>query len=89
MAEEKFAAAEFEANRARLRAVAYRMLGSQTEAVTRIADRPDPVPDDVWKDAAEHYGENELAALIASIAQINVWNRFNATVRQMAGQKWN
>ena len=60
-----------------------------TEAVTRIADRPDPVPDDVWKDAAEHYGENELAALIASIAQINVWNRFNATVRQMAGQKWN
>ena len=47
------------------------------------------MPDDVWKDAAEHYGEKELAALIASIAQINVWNRFNATVRQMAGQKWN
>ena len=60
-----------------------------TEAVTRLADRPDPVPDDVWKDAATHYGEKELAALIASIAQINVWNRFNASVRQMAGQKWN
>ena len=60
-----------------------------TEAVTRIADRPDAVPDEVWNEAAKHYGEKELAALIVTIGAINVWNRFNASVRQMAGQKWN
>lgn len=60
-----------------------------TEAVTRIADRPDPVPDDVWNEAARHYDEEALAALLLSIAQINVWNRLNAAVRQVAGQRWN
>jgi AhpD family alkylhydroperoxidase len=60
-----------------------------TEAVTRIADREDPVPDHVWNEAARHYNETGLAALILSIAQINVWNRLNATVRQVAGAKWN
>ena len=59
-----------------------------TEAVTRIADRPDPVPDDVWAEAARHYAEPALAALILSIALINVWNRLNASVRQVAGQTW-
>ena len=62
---------------------------SLTEAVTRIADRPDPVPDETWADAARHYGEADLAALILSIAQINVWNRLNAAVRQVAGAAWN
>jgi AhpD family alkylhydroperoxidase len=60
-----------------------------TEAVTRLADRPDPVPDDVWQEAAKHYDEESLAALILSIGLINVWNRFNATVRQQAGAPWN
>jgi len=60
-----------------------------TEAVTRIADRSDPVPDDVWEEAARHYDEEALAALIVSIAAINVWNRLNATVKQVAGQRWN
>ena len=60
-----------------------------TEAVTRIADRPEPVPDDIWNEAARHYDEEALAALIVSIAAINVWNRFNATVKQMAGERWN
>jgi AhpD family alkylhydroperoxidase len=58
------------------------------EAVTRIADTADPVPDAVWEDAARHYGEEDLAALILTIAQINVWNRLNATVRQVAGGSW-
>ena len=49
-----------------------------TEAVTRLGDRADPVPDDVWDEAARHYDEQALAALILSIAQINVWNRLNA-----------
>jgi AhpD family alkylhydroperoxidase len=60
-----------------------------TEAVTRLSDREDPVPDHVWNEAARHYDETGLAALIISIAQINVWNRLNAAVRQVAGAKWN
>ncbi len=59
-----------------------------TEHVTRLSDREDPVPDHVWDEAARHYNETGLAALIISIAQINVWNRINATVRQVAGASW-
>ena len=59
-----------------------------TEAVTRVADTADPVPDDVWEDAARHYDEQELAALVLSIATINVWNRLNVATRQVAGQEW-
>jgi AhpD family alkylhydroperoxidase len=56
-----------------------------TEALTRISDRPDPVPDEIWEQAAEHYDEQTLAALIIEIATINVWNRFNVATRQPAG----
>jgi AhpD family alkylhydroperoxidase len=56
-----------------------------TEYVTRLADRPDPVPDDVWEEAARHYSEAELGSLLLHIAQINVWNRLNAATRQVAG----
>ncbi len=56
-----------------------------TEAATRLADRPEPVPDDVYAAAAEHYDEQELAGLSLEIATINVWNRLNAIVRQPAG----
>ena len=56
------------------------------EAVTRLSDRADPVPDDIWKEAARQYDEPALAALIIAIATINVWNRFNVTTRQVAGQ---
>ncbi|WP_241385266.1 carboxymuconolactone decarboxylase family protein [Rhodococcus sp. CH91] len=56
-----------------------------TEAVTRLADRPDAVPDDVWDAAAGCYDEKQLAALVMQIATINMWNRINATVRQPAG----
>ncbi len=55
------------------------------EAVTRISDREDAVPDAVWDEAARHYDETALAALLVDIAAINAWNRFNAAVRQMAG----
>jgi AhpD family alkylhydroperoxidase len=60
-----------------------------TEAVTRVADRPDPVSDEIWDQAARHYDETALAALIIEIAAINVWNRFNAATRQPAGSGWN
>ncbi|OLT13170.1 alkylhydroperoxidase [Pseudonocardia sp. CNS-139] len=52
------------------------------ECVTRLADKPDAVPDDVWDHAAQYYDEKELASLLVSIAGINVWNRLNAAVRQ-------
>ncbi|MGN9781882.1 carboxymuconolactone decarboxylase family protein [Nonomuraea sp. ZG12] len=58
------------------------------EAVTRLADRSDPVPDEVWDEAADLYSEQELAALITAIATVNLWNRLNATTRQVAGSAW-
>ena len=58
---------------------------SPTEAATRISDRADPVPDEIWEEAAQHYDQNALAALIIAIAVINVWNRLNVTVRQVVG----
>jgi AhpD family alkylhydroperoxidase len=57
-----------------------------SEAVTRLSDRPDPVPNEIWEEAARHYDEHALAALIIAIANINVWNRLNVTVRQVVGQ---
>ena len=56
------------------------------EASTRVADRPDPVPDEVWNEAARHFTEQEQAALTLSIALTNVWNRLNLTTRQVAGE---
>jgi AhpD family alkylhydroperoxidase len=58
------------------------------ESLTRLADRPDAVPDAVWDDAADHYDEKELSALLLSIAAINVWNRLNAAIRQPVGSAW-
>jgi AhpD family alkylhydroperoxidase len=57
-----------------------------TEAVTRLSDRSDPVPDEVWEEAARHYDEPQLAGLILAIATINVWNRLNVATRQQAGE---
>jgi len=57
-----------------------------TEAVTRLSDLPDPVPDAIWEEAARHYDERGLAALVIQIAAINAWNRINAATRQVAGQ---
>jgi AhpD family alkylhydroperoxidase len=57
-----------------------------TEAATRLADRADPVSDEVWDEAARHYTEEQLAALVVAIATINAFNRLNAASRQMTGQ---
>ena len=56
-----------------------------TEAVTRLSDRSDPVPDAIWATAARHYDEKALAALLLAVSGINVWNRLNAATRQIAG----
>jgi AhpD family alkylhydroperoxidase len=57
-----------------------------TEAITRLSDREDPVPDAIWDEAAQHYDDKALAALVISIAQINVWNRINVAVGQIVGE---
>ena len=56
-----------------------------TEALTRLADRGDPVSDELWAEAARHYDEQGLSALLIAISSINVWNRLNAATRQVAG----
>jgi AhpD family alkylhydroperoxidase len=56
-----------------------------TEAASRLSDRADPVPDEVWKEAAQQYDETQLAALVMSIGMINLWNRLNAATRQVSG----
>ncbi|RJT32856.1 carboxymuconolactone decarboxylase family protein [Mesorhizobium waimense] len=56
-----------------------------TEATTRLSDRSDAVPDDVWNEAARHYDEKGLAALVVQIALINAFNRLNAATRQPVG----
>lgn len=43
------------------------------------------VTDEIWNEAAKHYGEAALAALVVSIATVNLWNRVNASTRQAAG----
>ena len=57
-----------------------------TEAVTRLSDRPDPVPDEIWNEAARHYDQPQLASLVLWIAMTNVWNRVNVSTRQVAGE---
>jgi AhpD family alkylhydroperoxidase len=59
-----------------------------TEAATRLADRADPVPDEIWQEATKHYDERGLAAIILMIATTNLFNRLNATTRQIAGATW-
>lgn len=56
-----------------------------TEAATRLSDRPDPVPDAIWEEAARHYDQATLSGLVIAIAMINAWNRINVTIRQVAG----
>jgi AhpD family alkylhydroperoxidase len=57
-----------------------------TEAVTWLSDRTDPVPDEIWDEAANHYDEKELAALVLWIATVNVFNRVNVATRQVPGK---
>src|SRR6185312_16611594 len=58
------------------------------EAMTRLADRPDPVPDDIWADASRHFDDKQLAGLVLWIATTNLFNRINAATKQVAGAAW-
>jgi AhpD family alkylhydroperoxidase len=57
-----------------------------TEAGTRIADRSEAVPDQIWREAARHYDDRALSMLTLHIAMINLWNRLNILTRQVAGE---
>lgn len=55
------------------------------EAATRLSDRADAVPDEVWKEASGHFSEAELSALVMTVALANLWNRLNVSTRQVTG----
>jgi alkylhydroperoxidase family enzyme len=52
------------------------------EAATRINDREDPVSDEVWDEAARHWSEVQLAAVVMHIGLVNLWNRVNVATKQ-------
>jgi len=56
-----------------------------TEQGTRIADAAGGVSDEVWANAAKHYDEDQLAALVCLIGFINTVNRLNVIVQQPGG----
>ncbi len=58
------------------------------EAMTRLDDRADPVPDEVWNEAKKHFDERALSGLVLWIGTTNLFNRLNVTTRQPAGQTW-
>ncbi|MEU0411930.1 carboxymuconolactone decarboxylase family protein [Streptomyces griseorubiginosus] len=51
---------------------------------TRLADGSG-VSDEVWENAAKHYDEEQLLALVSLIAVINAFNRLNVMTQQPAG----
>jgi alkylhydroperoxidase family enzyme len=56
-----------------------------TEQGTRIADAAGGVTDDAWEQAAKHFDDDQLGALVCLIALINTYNRLNVITRQPAG----
>jgi AhpD family alkylhydroperoxidase len=58
------------------------------EERTRLADRPEPVGEELWERLTEHFDEPQLGSLIMMIGLVNVFNRVNATLREPAGQTW-
>jgi AhpD family alkylhydroperoxidase len=59
-----------------------------TEAATRLCDRPGAVTDEIWAEAAKHYDERQLGALVLMVAITNFFNRINTTLRIPAGTRW-
>ncbi len=55
-----------------------------TEQGTRIADGGG-VTDEAWANAAKHYDDDQLAAIVSQIAIINAFNRLNVIIQQPAG----
>jgi AhpD family alkylhydroperoxidase len=64
---------------------AERVAFALTEAVTRLSEESDAVPDSLWDEAKRHYDEPALASLLLNIALVNFWNRMNVPTRQLPG----
>ncbi|HEY4211689.1 MAG TPA: carboxymuconolactone decarboxylase family protein [Steroidobacteraceae bacterium] len=58
------------------------------EAMTRLSDRADAVPDAVWEEAARHFDERGLAGLVLWLGLVNLFNRVNVATRQVPGAAW-
>jgi AhpD family alkylhydroperoxidase len=58
------------------------------EAMTRLADDPGAVSEEIWDAVSERFGEKELAAIIVQIATANFYNRLNTTVHQPPVDSW-
>ncbi len=57
------------------------------QAATRLCDRPGAVTDEIWAEAARHYDEHQLSALVLMVAITNFFNRINTTFRVPAGTR--
>ena len=55
------------------------------EQGTRIADAAGGVSDEAWANAAKHYDDDQLMALVGVIAIINTYNRLNVILQVPAG----
>lgn len=58
------------------------------ESMTRMADQPEAVSDEVWNEAARHFDNKQMAGLVLWVATTNLFNRLNATTKQPAGAAW-
>ncbi|MEU4446384.1 carboxymuconolactone decarboxylase family protein [Actinosynnema sp. NPDC050801] len=58
------------------------------EAATRIQDGAPGVTDEVWAEAAGHFDEQQLGAIVLGVALTNFFNRINRAVREQAGKSW-
>jgi len=56
-----------------------------TEQGTRIADGAGGVTDEAWANASKYYDTDQLAALVATIGLINLFNRMNVISQQEGG----
>ena len=54
-----------------------------TEAVTLVSQ--DHVPDDIYDYVRQHFTEQQLTYLTLAVVAINGWNRFNVSMRTIAG----
>ena len=55
------------------------------EAMTRLADHPDVVTEEIWADAAGQFDDRALSALVSMIALTNFFNRVNTTLKVQPG----
>ncbi|MET9557112.1 carboxymuconolactone decarboxylase family protein [Streptomyces sp. NPDC006645] len=55
------------------------------EQGTRVADGAGGVSDEVWANAAKHFDQDQLTALVISVSFMNTVNRLNVITQQPAG----